>query len=64
MSFPRLSLTAALAVGILGFSIAAAPAADKKSIQRDLNKTYEELTPSEHIALRAAAKTAYEGKKL
>lgn len=64
MSFPRLSLTAALAFGILGFSIAAAPAADKKSIQRDLNKTYEELTPSEHIALRAAAKAAYEGKKL
>jgi len=53
-----------LAVGILGFDIAAAPAAETKSIQRDLNKTYEELTPSEHIAIRAAAKAAYKAKKL
>jgi quinoprotein dehydrogenase-associated probable ABC transporter substrate-binding protein len=50
--------------GILGFSVAAAPAAEKKTIQRDLNKTYEELTPSEHIAIRAAAKAAYKAKKL
>ena len=64
MSFPHLSLSAALAAGILGLSIAAAPAADKKPIQRDLNKTYEELTPSEHIAIRAAAKAAYKAKKL
>jgi quinoprotein dehydrogenase-associated probable ABC transporter substrate-binding protein len=50
--------------GILGFSVAAAPAAEKKTIQRDLNKTYEELTPSEPIAIRAAAKAAYKAKKL
>jgi quinoprotein dehydrogenase-associated probable ABC transporter substrate-binding protein len=50
--------------GILGFSVAAAPAAEKKTIQRDLNKTYEELTPSEHIAIRAAAKAGYKAKKL
>ena len=63
MSFPRLSLASAIAAGILSFSVAAAAAAEK-TLQRDLNKTYEELTPSEHIAIRAAAKAAYEGKKL
>ncbi len=39
-------------------------AAQKQSLARDLNKTFEELTPGEHIAIRAAAKKAYEGKKL
>lgn len=57
-------ITAVLAVCILSLGIAAAAAAEKKSIQRDLNKTYEELTPSEHIAIRAAAKAAYKDKKL
>ncbi|HUU24515.1 MAG TPA: quinoprotein dehydrogenase-associated putative ABC transporter substrate-binding protein [Methyloceanibacter sp.] len=64
MSSPHVSFFAALAVGILGLGIAAAPAAETKNIQRDLNKTYEELTPSEHIAIRAAAKAAYKAKKL
>ena len=64
MSFPHFSLTASLAVGILSLGIAAAPAAEKKDVKRDLNKTYEELTPSEHIAIRAAAKAAYKAKKL
>ena len=64
MSSPHFSLTAALAVGILSLGIAAASAAEKKDITRDLNKTYEELTPSEHIAIRAAAKAAYKSKKL
>ncbi|HUW73445.1 MAG TPA: quinoprotein dehydrogenase-associated putative ABC transporter substrate-binding protein [Methyloceanibacter sp.] len=64
MSSPHLSFFTALAVGILGLGIAAAPAAESKNIQRDLNKTYEELTPSEHIAIRAAAKAAYKAKKL
>ncbi len=63
MSFSHSSVTTALAVGILGLCIASAPAADKKPIQRDLNKTYEELTPSEHIAIRAAAKAAYKDKR-
>jgi len=64
VSSPHLSFFTALAVGILGLGIAAAPAAESKNIQRDLNKTYEELTPSEHIAIRAAAKAAYKAKKL
>lgn len=64
MSLPRFSLTTLLAVGVLGIGIAAATAAEKKEIQRDLNKTFEELTPSEHIAIRAAAKAAYKNKKL
>ena len=64
MLSPRLSLTAAFAAGLLCLGVATASAAEKKSIQRDLNKTYEELTPSEHIAIRAAAKKAYEAKKL
>ncbi|ODR97648.1 hypothetical protein AUC69_11095 [Methyloceanibacter superfactus] len=54
----------ALAVCLLAVGSSAGLAAEKKSIQRDLNKTYEELTPSEHIAVRAAAKAAYKGKKL
>lgn len=64
MSSPHFRIVTALAVGILGLGIAPAPAAEKQSIQRDLNKTYQELTPSEHIAIRAAAKAAYKGKKL
>jgi hypothetical protein len=64
VSSPHFSVSAALAVGILGLGIAAAAAAESKSVQRDLNKTYEELTPSEHIAIRAAAKAAYKAKKL
>lgn len=64
MSFPHSQIFAALAACILGFGVAAASAADKKPIQRDLNKTFEELTPSEHIAIRAAAKAAYKAKKL
>jgi quinoprotein dehydrogenase-associated probable ABC transporter substrate-binding protein len=62
--FPRSRTLAAAAVCILGLGIAAASAAEKKNIQRDLNKTFEELTPSEHIAIRAAAKAAYKNKKL
>ncbi len=64
MSSPHFRIVTALAVGILGLGIAPAPAAEKQSIQRDLNKTYQELTPSEHIAIRAAAKAAYKAKKL
>jgi quinoprotein dehydrogenase-associated probable ABC transporter substrate-binding protein len=61
---PHLRILTALAVCITLLGVAAAPAAEKKSIQRDLNKQFEELTPSEHIAIRAAAKAAYKGKKL
>jgi len=62
---PHPRILTALAVCLLSLlGVAAASAAEEKSIQRDLNKTYEELTPSEHIAIRAAAKAAYKGKKL
>jgi quinoprotein dehydrogenase-associated probable ABC transporter substrate-binding protein len=57
-------ISTALAVCLLGLGITAGSAAEKKPIQRDLNKQYEELTPSEHIAIRAAAKAAYKAKKL
>lgn len=61
---PPRTILAALAVCLLGLGVTAAASAEKKSLQRDLNKQYEELTPSEHIAIRAAAKAAYKGKKL
>ena len=57
-------LLAAVAVCLAGLGLVAAEAADKKPIQRDLSKDYDELTPSEHIAIRAAAKAAYKVKKL
>ena len=58
----RLSVT--IAVAALSISIVSAHANAKELVRRDLNKTYEELTPGEHIAIRAAAKAAYKGKKL
>ena len=63
MSFPHSRILAALAACLLGLGVTAAVAAEK-TIQRDLNKTFEELTPSEHIAIRAAAKKAYQDKSL
>ena len=57
-------LLTAVAVCLAGLGLVAAEAADKKPIQRDLSKDYDELTPSEHIAIRAAAKAAYKAKKL
>ena len=61
---PHRTVLTALAVCLLSFGSTAVLATVKTSIQRDLNKPYEELTPSEHIAIRAAAKAAYKGKKL
>lgn len=59
-------LLAVLAVSLTAFAAAAplALADDKKAIQRDMSKDYDDLTPSEHIAIRAAAKAAYKAKKL
>jgi len=68
--FPILNIVTAVIFSVAGLGLATASAADtpakpeKKTIQRDLNKHYEELTPSEHIAIRAAAKAAYKAKKL
>lgn len=36
----------------------------KKPAKRDLSKEFDDLTPSEQIAIRAAAKAAYKAKKL
>jgi quinoprotein dehydrogenase-associated probable ABC transporter substrate-binding protein len=49
---------------LAGLGLVTAQAADKKPVQRDLSKDYDDLTPSEHIAIRAAAKAAYKAKKL
>jgi quinoprotein dehydrogenase-associated probable ABC transporter substrate-binding protein len=61
-------MIAALALGLAAPGFAALPgaafAADKKPIQRDLSKEFDDLTPSEQIAIRAAAKAAYKNKKL
>ena len=38
--------------------------AAKKPVKRDLSKEFDDLTPSEQIAIRAAAKAAYKAKKL
>lgn len=69
MFSPTLRVFTALAVCLAGLGLATAPASatekpEKKAIQRDLNKHYDELTPSEHIAIRAAAKAAYKAKQL
>ena len=66
MSPSCLSIVAALAVGlaVLGLATQAPAAPEKKPVQRDQSKLFDELTPSEHIAVRAAAKAAYKDKKL
>jgi quinoprotein dehydrogenase-associated probable ABC transporter substrate-binding protein len=61
MSFRILMASLCLA----GLSLASLPAdAAKSTIKRDLSKEFEDLTPSEQIAIRAAAKAAYKAKKL
>ena len=40
------------------------PIAAKTPFKRDLSKEFDDLTPSEQIAIRAAAKAAYKAKKL
>jgi quinoprotein dehydrogenase-associated probable ABC transporter substrate-binding protein len=56
-------LMASLCVGAMAFAALPADAA-KKPIKRDLSKEFDDLTPSEQIAIRAAAKAAYKAKKL
>ena len=61
MSFRIVMVSLCLA----GVAFAALPAdAAKTPIKRDLSKDFEDLTPSEQIAIRAAAKAAYKAKKL
>lgn len=56
-------LTAIVSALALVFVSVPAEAA-KKQVKRDLSKEFDDLTPSEQIAIRAAAKAAYKGKKL
>ena len=50
---------------VAGFALAPLSAdAAKTPFKRDLSKEFEDLTPSEQIAIRAAAKAAYKAKKL
>ena len=50
---------------LAGLGVASLPAdAAKDLLKRDFSKEFEELTPSEQIAIRAAAKAAYKAKKL
>jgi quinoprotein dehydrogenase-associated probable ABC transporter substrate-binding protein len=61
MSFRILMASLCLA----GFAFSSLPAeAAKSPVKRDLSKEFEDLTPSEQIAIRAAAKAAYKAKKL
>jgi quinoprotein dehydrogenase-associated probable ABC transporter substrate-binding protein len=54
-----------LALCLAGLGLAPAPAVGaEKALARDLNKDFDDLTPSEKIAIRAAAKAAYKAKKL
>jgi quinoprotein dehydrogenase-associated probable ABC transporter substrate-binding protein len=50
---------------VASLALASLPAeAAKNPPKRDLSKEFEDLTPSEQIAIRAAAKAAYKAKKL
>jgi quinoprotein dehydrogenase-associated probable ABC transporter substrate-binding protein len=52
-------------VSLLVLVLVSFPAeAAKKQAKRDLSKEFDDLTPSEQIAIRAAAKKAYKDKKL
>ena len=67
MSPIPLRILTAAAICLAGLAFATAPAVAakaKKNFTRDLSKNFEELTPSEQIAIRAAAKAAYKAKKL
>ena len=55
-------LTFALCLAVSGWALG--PAFAAKEVRRDLSKEFEDLTPSEKIAIRAAAKVAYKAKKL
>jgi quinoprotein dehydrogenase-associated probable ABC transporter substrate-binding protein len=57
------SLTALLALAAL-LVVSLPSEAAKKPVKRDLSKEFDDLTPSEQIAIRAAAKAAYKAKKL
>ncbi|MEM9590458.1 MAG: quinoprotein dehydrogenase-associated putative ABC transporter substrate-binding protein [Pseudomonadota bacterium] len=64
MPFRISRFAATFAISAIAVFLVSAHATAKEQVRRDLNKNYEELTPGEHIAIRAAAKAAYKGKKL
>ena len=66
MHLRNVCLTLCLAVfALAAFALATAPAgAARNQPKRDLSKEYDDLTPSEKIAIRAAAKVAYKAKQL
>ena len=49
---------------LAGLGLGSLPARSAPEVKRDLSKDYDDLTPSEQIAIRAAAKAAYKAKKL
>ena len=53
-------LVSIIVLVLVSFPVEAA----KKQAKRDLSKEFDDLTPSEQIAIRAAAKAAYKAKKL
>src|SRR5262249_23751130 len=61
---PMSQRMATLLLCLAASGLAAAPAIAAAEVKRDLSKEYEDLTPSEQIAIRAAAKAAYKAKKL
>jgi len=61
---PLRILTVLCSIAALACASMPAPAAAKAEIRRDLSKNFNELLPSEKIAIRAAAKAAYKAKKL
>ncbi len=61
---PMFSRILTVLLSIAALACASAPASAKAEIKRDLSKNFEDLLPSEKIAIRAAAKAAYKGKKL
>jgi len=57
-------MLSAAAACLVGLSLITPAFADKKPVSRDLSKEFDDLTPSEKIAIRAAAKAAYKAKKI
>jgi quinoprotein dehydrogenase-associated probable ABC transporter substrate-binding protein len=57
-------LVSLIALVLVSFPAEAAKETTRKQAKRDFSKEFNDLTPSEQIAIRAAAKAAYKAKKL
>jgi quinoprotein dehydrogenase-associated probable ABC transporter substrate-binding protein len=51
-------------ISVLALVLVSLPVEAAEKIKRDLSKEFDDLTPSEQIAIRAGAKAAYKAKKL